>query len=566
MKKLLIPIIFLSFLFSCSENEKKQIVDNDPDGEATDNDIIEIDETEQVYELDHILDIKITMNEKDWEKIQYEGRGVASMRSGCIEDYEYTYFKAEVTVDGEKFEDVGVRKKGFLGSLSALKPSLKLNFGKFVDDQTYSGMKRLTLNNDKQDPSHTHQVMSYALFRKAGLPASRCNLAKVTVNGKDLGVYSNVESIKKPFLRRNFSDDDGNLYEGQIADFTPAQIHQFQLKTNEKETDGLAELEKVVEALYVTDTDLKESLETVIDLDSYLTFWAMETIVGHWDGYNGNKNNFCIYHNPDTELFSFIPWGTDGSFHEGHSSLKDVPNSVYAMSKLANRLYKCDETRELYHKKLRYLLENVWDTEELLAQVDKIEELISPPEKYLEKQRTYISERKKKILDEIEGTAPKWPYDTYEDVPECREPYAIKGSFATAWTQEDNYKLSSGASLEMTIYEKEQTFEAILNDAGPAKDEEDFVKELTEIRFYATRKDDNPIFVLIRIPSELVSNGTIPMHGAETFGVVYEIIGEGESADFKELGFIGDGNITMTESGTDEGDIIVGSFEALLSR
>lgn len=568
MKRYIIAILMFLLLLSCSENDKKPDIDNDPDTEITDSDNEEVDKSDSLFTANHLVEVKIEMAEQDWEKIRYEGRGIASMMSSCIKDYEYTYVKATVTVNGVKFENAGVRKKGFLGSLSALKPSFKINFEKFGEEQKYMGMKRLTLNNDKQDPSHTHQVMSYALFRKAGVPAPRCNLARVSVNGVDLGIYSNVESIKKPFILRNFGNDDGNLYEGQVADFTPRQMLKFQLKTNEKDTDGLDELQKVVDALYVTDTDLKKSLEKVIDLDAFLTFWAMESITGHWDGYSGNKNNFYTYHNPETGLFSFIPWGTDGSFEEGHSFLDNVPNSVYAASQIANRLYNNPETRDLYHNKLKYILENIWNTEELLAQVNQIGNLTKAPTDYLEEQRNYISKRKKAILDELNDKGPEWPYDTYQDVAQCRDPYPIKGSFSTGWTNTDNFKQIDKNSLEMTFYGEKQVFTAIYNDAGPILDEnENIIDGTAQIKIYATRAEEKtPILILLYVPTEFFPDGTIPFHGSETVGMAYEIIGEGNSADFKQIGYIGDGNITMTKSGTGEGDSIVGTFEALLSR
>ena len=72
---------------------------------------------------------------------------------------------------------------------------------------------------------------------------------------------------------------------------------------------------------------------------------------------------------------------------------------------------------------------------------------------------------------------------------------------------------------------------------------------------------------MLHIPSEIIPDKTIPFHGLETFGIVYEIIGDnGTSDDFKMLGYIGNGSFSMIESGTKEGDIIVGSFEGLLSR
>ena len=42
----------------------------------------------------------------------------------------FSWFPATVTVDGIAYGEAGVRKKGFFGSLSSDKPSLKLRFDK----------------------------------------------------------------------------------------------------------------------------------------------------------------------------------------------------------------------------------------------------------------------------------------------------------------------------------------------------------------------------------------------------------------------------------------------------
>ena len=84
--------------------------------------------------------------------------------------------------------------------------------------------------------------MAYALFRAAGLVAPRCNHAHVVVNGQDLGIYTHVEAIKKPFLARHFTSDDGNLYEGNArADFAPALQVRYERKTNELDEQGQRE-------------------------------------------------------------------------------------------------------------------------------------------------------------------------------------------------------------------------------------------------------------------------------------------------------------------------------------
>ena len=47
----------------------------------------------------------------------------------------------------------------------------------------FAGVDTLTLNNNNQDGSRVHQLVGYQFFRAAGLPASHCNLALVSVNG-----------------------------------------------------------------------------------------------------------------------------------------------------------------------------------------------------------------------------------------------------------------------------------------------------------------------------------------------------------------------------------------------
>ena len=174
-------------------------------------------------------------------------------------------------------------------------------------------MKRLTLNNAQQDPSMINTCMAYHIFASAGLPAPRCNFATVAVNGENLGLYVHVESMKTAFLERNFSDPSGNFYEGTVSDFRPEWRGTLQKKTNEAAADW-ADIDAVVAALQDASPAGLEALAAAIDLDRFFTFWAVEVLIGHWDGYAGNRNNFYIYRESGAP-FVFIPWGTDQVFY-----------------------------------------------------------------------------------------------------------------------------------------------------------------------------------------------------------------------------------------------------------
>ena len=52
-------------------------------------------------------------------------------------------------------EHVGIRKKGFAGSMNSEKPSLKIKLDKYNKSAVLPfGVERITLNNNVQDPSN----------------------------------------------------------------------------------------------------------------------------------------------------------------------------------------------------------------------------------------------------------------------------------------------------------------------------------------------------------------------------------------------------------------------------
>ena len=220
------------------------------------DDAAEAHPSDAYFALDRVLDISIEIAVADWDTLRHQTRTFEDLFAE-IEEYGlsqpfasiYTWFGATVTVDGETHSDVGVRKKGFIGSQSDTKPALKLRFDKYVDDQSLGGvMERMTLNNSIQDPSMVNTCLSYRVFAAAGNPAPRCNFATVSVNGKDLGLYVHVEEIKAPFLARHFESTEGNVYEGTVSDFTPEFRGTIEKKTNEDAADW-SDIDAVVAAL-----------------------------------------------------------------------------------------------------------------------------------------------------------------------------------------------------------------------------------------------------------------------------------------------------------------------------
>lgn len=225
------------------------------------------------------------------------------------------YVTANLTYLGQTVTNIGLRIKGeFSFQGFDRKPALKLKFDEFVPEQSFLGLRRLTLNNAYEDPSFVAERLSYDVFRAAGLPAPRCNSAMVYVNGVYYGVYVNVESEDKAFLRRWFASDDGNLYEEGQTDFGPGAEMAFNLETNEEENDR-SDLVALIDAIAsASDASFLEDMSAQLDTAQFLKFAAAEAAVNQWDMYAYTLftvNNLRLYSDPTTGKFSFIPWGMD---------------------------------------------------------------------------------------------------------------------------------------------------------------------------------------------------------------------------------------------------------------
>ena len=297
-----------------------------------------------LYHNDRIIPIEIEVADEDWNEIRYQTRDFAESLGKEMVESPFTWVKANITIDGKTIQDVGIRKKGFLGSLDSERPSLKVRFDKYVEQSPVTGLTRMTLNNNKQDPARVLQYLSYQLFRDSGTHAPRCGFAAVTVNDKYLGIYSNVESIRKPMLEHNFGDGSGALYEGTVADFFPGRTQKFERKNKAAKKKYLREIadifaEKVVDI---------HQVEEFLDVDAFIRYWAMESLMGFWDSYCSNQNNFYFYRNPENDKFYFIPWGADSSFSRTTPlpPYRIRPRSVHAKAVIPNKLYRIPEVQE----------------------------------------------------------------------------------------------------------------------------------------------------------------------------------------------------------------------------
>ena len=523
----------------------------------------------ELYDPERLIDVSLTMSSADFSKLKSEARTLASTDRECVPEFEYTEFTASVTIDGDRMDRVIVRKKGYMGSLSPSIPSLKLDFNDLWPGRTYQNMTRMTLNNNRQDPSNARQCMAYDQFRQAGLAAPKCNYARVSVNGEDLGVFTNVEPIKKPFLARVFGDDDGNQYEAQTADFGTWLSERFEKKTNEKENDR-TDLQAVTDALALPDEQMVNVLPQLVDVDEFIRFWAVETLLGAWDSATGNANNFHIYRDPGDGLFHFIPWGADTAFRGAHP-LKPLTGVLYRNFSLADRLFNIPEYRARYQAELEDLLATQWDEADLLAEVERIRELTGTSAEATASLNAFIGGRgvagdddfrpaRRAVIEQAiaEETPSGEVYRLADTQPDCSVPAttSLTGTIKSedgADTGAFRFTLPGGravnASLTFAAFEVDSLVYSVDRESKPA---------VISLLLIGADINDNftPYVLQLFIEASDYVPGTHEFHGFATNALLFEV-DESQPGDVRTLALGAEGSITVigVGSGASEGDV-----------
>ena len=206
-----------------------------------------------------------------------------------------------------------VKLKGSAGSFRPIddpRPGFSLRTDKVLKKQEFRGLQKFQLNNCAQDGTLLLETLAGDIARRAGVPASRCTHAHVTLNGKPLGIYVLKEGFNKEFLSYFFKDTKGHLYDGGfVSEINPG------MEQDRGPKDNPAPLAELIAACGEPDLVARaRRLEAILDIDAYLRHLALESVFCHWDGYSFNRNNYRIYHDPASGKFHFILHGMDQVF------------------------------------------------------------------------------------------------------------------------------------------------------------------------------------------------------------------------------------------------------------
>lgn len=294
-----------------------------------------------VFPADAVKTFTITLSPELWQQMQDDldtNLSTQLSAGGDLAEYTPIWVPATIAFDGETWTNVGVRYKGNSSMIMAWHEGrqnlpFKLDFDKFEDDhpeiknQRFFGFNELSLANNTNDPTAMRDTIVYDLLAQAGLPAMRTASYEVLLDHGDgptsLGLYTATEVVDDTGVARLFGGDKGNIYEADgpgaaLAEGTSDQIPaSFEKKNNED--SGYEDLERLYAALHdprrTADPQAwRGELEAIFNVDGFLEWLGIATVVVNWDTYGTAPHNFYLYGDPATGKLSWVPWDHNDTF------------------------------------------------------------------------------------------------------------------------------------------------------------------------------------------------------------------------------------------------------------
>jgi hypothetical protein len=246
-----------------------------------------------------------------------------------LEDFRMTDVDvpARMTVDGDVFENVGVRFRGntsYMMTPRGSKRPLNVTVDYGPSGRPLYGCRTLNLLNAQSDPSFLRSVL-YSRISRSFLPALDANLVRLVVNGENWGIYVNEEQFNKDFVRKWFGDADGARWKAPVnfsgssglmylGEDEQAYRTNYEIKSADNPQDWKRLIE-LCRALHETPMEQRKAVfDALMNVDEILWFLAVDNALIDGDGYFSRASDYSIYLDRRYQRFYLISHDNNETF------------------------------------------------------------------------------------------------------------------------------------------------------------------------------------------------------------------------------------------------------------
>ncbi|GHH99340.1 CotH kinase family protein [Neobacillus kokaensis] len=290
---------------------------------------------------------------------------------------------AQLRIDGKRLEiDVAFRGSHIR---DFPKKSYQVTFYK---PKKFMGSRQIHLNAEYKDPSLIRNKLSFDFFSEIGVLAPQSRHVFLTINGKDEGVYLEIESVDENFIRRRdlpagsiFYAVDGDANFSLMSDLEKETKKSLKAGYETKWKDSqLAEFQ-LQELIYKINTisplEFEREIPKYVNVQQYLRWVAGIIFTSNYDGF---VHNYALYRNGESGLFEVVPWDYDATW--GRDVNGKIMEADYVpitgFNTLTARLLDVNEFRRQYRMMLQEIMSDQFTHDYMMPRVEKLLDLIRP--------------------------------------------------------------------------------------------------------------------------------------------------------------------------------------------
>ncbi|MEK5393146.1 CotH kinase family protein [Margalitia sp. FSL K6-0131] len=288
----------------------------------------------------------------------------------------------KLTINQKKFDIDVVYRGSHIRKLE--KKSYNISFYK---PSNYKGKKEIHLNAEYKDPSMIRNKLSLDFFADIGVLSPESQYIFLQLNGRQEGIYLELESVDEHFLKRR-SLPDGSIFYAVDGDANFSLISELDDETKkslllgyEKKYGKDSDDHYLQELIFIINTLLKGEFEKEIvhhlDVEKYLRWLAGVVLTQNYDGF---VHNYALYRNGDTGLFEIIPWDYDATWGRDVNGkyMQEDYVRIEGFNTLTARLLDVDSFRKKYQGLLMEFLSNQFTVEYMKPKVEQLFNLLHP--------------------------------------------------------------------------------------------------------------------------------------------------------------------------------------------
>jgi hypothetical protein len=303
--------------------------------------------SQSFYDIQTIQNIELFFGQPNWDYMM----DTAKAGSG-------SYILADsIRINGHMIDSVGVKYKGNSSyNPNRVKNPLHIELDHFIDSHLYDGITDIKLNNGFKDPTLTRETVSYNIARTY-MAAPRANYARLYINGDYTGLYTNVESVTKKFVRNHFNSNQNAFFKCNPVYSSGSKSNlayngsDSTLYYNSYEIKSVQGWNLLVE-LCNTLKNNTNALNSILDIDRALWMLAFNNILVNLDSYTGAiSQNYYLYWS-DNGSFQVVIWDLNESFGSFNSTGVGQPLNITQMQQMPPLLHMNYNERPLIQRLL----------------------------------------------------------------------------------------------------------------------------------------------------------------------------------------------------------------------